>query len=333
MSKHWSTLTAAEKAHSSRCMEVYAGMVARMDYQIGRILSYLRETDKLDNTLVLFMSDNGAEGLWHEAAPVIRGNIYDYVDRYYDNSISNIGRYNSYVWYGPHWASAATAPSRLYKAFSSEGGIRVPFVMRYPPLTARQPRHNDSAEQNTTDGRIEHAFATVMDLMPTFLDLAGVSHPAAGRDFSAPGKRKGSYKGREVMPMRGVSWVPYLSSTRDNHTITDATSTARNIHADDATHGWELFGRMGVRKGKYKAVFIPEPYGPERWQLYDLERDPGETDDLAEMPEVASGKQRTQDEVDAAREKLKELVDAYMEYVIEVGVQGRAPGYGTLVVE
>jgi arylsulfatase len=96
-------------------METYAGMVQRMDTQIGRVLDRLRETGELDNTFVIFMSDNVAEGLLLEAIPVITENIFDHISKYYDNSLDNIGRGNSYVWYGPRWASAATAPSWLYK--------------------------------------------------------------------------------------------------------------------------------------------------------------------------------------------------------------------------
>lgn len=265
-------------------MEVYAGMVQRMDHQIGRVLAKLRSTNELDNTLIIFMSDNGAEGLLLEAQPIMRGDIFSHIAKYYDNSLANIGRFNSYVWYGPHWASAATAPSRLYKCFTSEGGIRVPLILRHPSLTGPQ--------KNT----IDHSFATVMDIMPTLLDLAGVPHPSPS-----------IYKSRQIVPMRGKSWLPHLLSPATNPTI----------HAHDSVHGWELFGRMAIRKGHFKAVFIPEPYGPEKWQLYDLKRDPGETVDLGGL-EV---------------EKLRELLEAWEGYVVEVGVQGEAPQYGTLVVE
>ncbi|OCK75281.1 alkaline phosphatase-like protein [Lepidopterella palustris CBS 459.81] len=88
---------------SSWTIETYAGMVQRMDTQVGRELPRLMDIKELDNTFALFMSDNGAEGL------------------------QNMGRYNSYVWYGPHWASAATAPSWLYKCFTAEGSW-VPYL-------------------------------------------------------------------------------------------------------------------------------------------------------------------------------------------------------------
>ena len=191
MSQPWDTLTQEEKQTSSRTMEVFAAMVERMDYQIGRVIEQLEKAGDLNDTFIVFMSDNGAEGCLLEALPLIAGNIFDHVAKYYDNSLENIGRANSYVWYGPHWANSSTAPSRLYKGFSSEGGIRVPFILRYPHLTAKAPEENN----------IEHSFATVMDIFPTILELAGARHP---------GK---TYKGHEVAPVRGKSWVPYLKSS------------------------------------------------------------------------------------------------------------------------
>ena len=287
-------------------METYAGMVQRMDSQLGRVLDYLQSTKELDNTFVIFMSDNGAEGTLLEAVPIIGENIFDHIDKYYNNSLENMGRFDSYVWYGPHWASAGTAPSRLYKAFIAEGGIRVPLILRYPPLTASRGANN-----------IERAFCTVMDIYPTILELAGISYPDS------------TYKGQAIVRLRGKSWIDYLTQTVGSSTL-PATQTASSalangthspdvsrIHSEETVMGWELFGRLAVRKGKWKATFIPQPYGPEVWELFDLDEDPGETQSLA----------------DVEREKLKELLKAWNEYVGEVGVAREPPEYGTLVVD
>lgn len=282
LSKEWDSLSADDQQFSSRTMETYAAMVQNMDTEIGRVLEYLKATKELDNTFVLFMSDNGAEGLLMEAYPVIQGNIFEHIAKYYDNSLDNIGNANSYVWYGPRWASAATAPARLYKSFSSEGGIRVPLILRYPPLI------------DTKGAGISHAFSTVMDITPTFLELAGIKPPGA------------TFRGREVVPIRGRSWHAYLLDREKQ----------KQIHSEDTVTGWELFDRQALRKGKWKILLIPEPYGPGVWQLYDIEADPGETEDLV------------------AREpaKLKELLLHWDEYVREVGVVGAAPQYGVLKV-
>lgn len=286
LSKEWESQTPEERAISARTMEAYAGMVQNMDTNIGRVLDKLHSTGELDNTFVLFMSDNGAEGILLESFAIVQDNIHNHIKKYYDNSLDNIGRPNSYVWYGPRWASASAAPSRLYKSFTTEGGIRVPFVLRYPPLTDALKTHNNG---------IHHPFTTVMDLMPTFLDLAGTTHPGQ------------TYRGRNVVPMRGTSWLPYLKSPESNP----------NIHADTEAIGWELFGRAAIRKGKYKAVYVPPPYGPGYWQLYDVVADAGETRDLK----------------DGMPEKLEELIKEWDAYVEEVGMVGDAPQIGILKVE
>jgi arylsulfatase len=264
--KEWSDMTPEERAISARTMEVYAAMVERMDWNIGRVTEYLRSTGELDDTVVIFLSDNGAEGAIVEAMPLSGAYIMEQVRLHYDNSLENIGRPNSCVWYGPRWAQAATAPSRLHKAFTTEGGIRVVSFITWPGF-ARQ-------------GAIGGAFSTVMDIAPTVLDLAGTSHP--GHD----------YRGRAVAPMRGRSLAPYLSGGVDH------------VHDDRTGTGWELFGRRALRQGDWKALYLPVPYGPGRWQLYDLSQDRGEIVDLAE----------------ARPDKLGELLALWDRYVAENGV-------------
>lgn len=149
---------------------------------MGKVIDYLKSIDELDNTFITFMSDNGAEGAAYEAYPLVKGPLLEHIRKYYDNSFDNIGAANSFVWYGPRWAQAATAPSRLYKLYTSEGGVRVPCIARYPGYPAA----------------IKHDFATVMDLGPTILDMAGLKHPAP------------TYQGREVAEMRGKTMHSWL---------------------------------------------------------------------------------------------------------------------------
>jgi arylsulfatase A-like enzyme len=262
----WADMTTEERALSARSMEVYAGMVDRMDWNIGRVIDYLADSGELDDTVVIFLSDNGAEGAIVEAMPLRGAQIAAQIAKYCDNSLDNLGRPNSFIWYGPRWAQAATAPSRLHKAFTTEGGIRVVGFVTWPGF-ARQ-------------GEIGTAFSTVMDIVPTVLELAGAAHPGT------------TYRGREVEPLRGRSLVPYLSGASDS------------VHDAETGTGWELFGRRAIRQGDWKALYLPKPYGPGTWQLYDLSRDPGEIDDLA-----------------AARpEKLAELLTLWDRYVEENGV-------------
>jgi arylsulfatase A-like enzyme len=266
----WSDMTADERALSARSMEVYAGMVDRMDWNVGRVVDYLAETGELDDTVVIFLSDNGAEGAIVEAMPLRGAQIAAQIEKYCDNSLDNLGRPTSFIWYGPRWAQAATAPSRLHKAFTTQGGIRVVGFVTWPGFARQQ--------------EIGTAFATAMDITPTVLELAGVTHPGA--------TDQGRYQGREVAPMLGRSLVGYLSGAADA------------VHDAVVGTGWELFGRRAIRQGDWKALHLPAPYGPGAWQLYDLSADPGEIDDLA-----------------ASRpDKLAELLALWDRYVEENGV-------------
>ena len=258
--RDWDQLTPEERAKSARCMETYAAMVDQIDLHLGRVFDYLRETGELDNTFVAFMSDNGAEGHILEAMPILAGNsVADIIWRYYDNSVDNIGNANSNVWYGPRWACAATAPSRGYKHYTTEGGIRCPCIVRYPPLTKSNSQRGE--------GAVSHSFTTVMDIMPTILDLAGIPHPAP------------TFHDRSVAPMRGKSCAPLLS---------DPSS---DVHSSDQDFtGWELFGCCAVRHGDWKAVLLPSDKGSGEWELYNLKDDPGETRDLARTEKAMLGK-------------------------------------------
>lgn len=96
--EEWEQLSPEHREKSARAMEVYAGMVECIDHNVGRVCDYLQSIDELDNTFVLFLSDNGAEGGAHEANPAFQGGPMQYLQRYYDNSLDNLGNYNSFIW-------------------------------------------------------------------------------------------------------------------------------------------------------------------------------------------------------------------------------------------
>ncbi|PGH14594.1 hypothetical protein AJ79_02929 [Helicocarpus griseus UAMH5409] len=277
----WDTLTAEEKKKSATAMEVFAGMVECIDANVGKVVDYLESIGELDNTFVCFMSDNGAEGAAYEAYPLVQSGVLPHLKKYYNNSIENLGNGDSFIWYGPRWAQASTAPSRLYKAYTTEGGIRVPFLAKFP-----QSVDVAGQAQSITD-----QFATVMDLVPSILEMAGASHPAP------------SYQGRGVVPMRGKSLMPWVTGKQDR------------IHVKDFIQGWETCGRAALRHGDWKIVYIPKPKGPERWQLYNLAMDPGEVEDLAEVNP----------------EKLKQLLKLWDLYVLETGVIPLDPALGDFI--
>jgi arylsulfatase len=241
----WSDLDPQQQRAETRRMEVYAAMIDRMDMNIGRVMAFLDRTGQRANTLIIFMSDNGAEGNRMETYP----SFIPWLAKHYDNRLENIGRRGSFASLGPGWAYAATSPFRLYKGYLSEGGTRASALVNYASL-------------HTKSG-INHAYATVMDIAPTLLDLAGVTRP---------GDRYGN---RKVHPIQGVSMLPMLRGQIDT------------IHAEDEAIGWELFGRRALHRGRWKVLWLQPPYGNGDWQLYDMISDPGETKDLSSIyPEI-----------------------------------------------
>ncbi|OLL29019.1 arylsulfatase [Burkholderia sp. SRS-W-2-2016] len=180
----WNSLSLVQKQIESKRMAVYAAMIDVMDTQIGRLVDHLKETGQYDNTLIFFMSDNGADGnsILDEAAN------REWIKRHADNSIANTGRAGSFVEYGPGWAQVSMTPLRLYKAFAYEGGIAVPNIIVLP--------------HGAHDGQISRVPAHVTDVAPTILQLAGVAQPG------------GEYNGRPVFRMQGTSMLDFLSGQR-----------------------------------------------------------------------------------------------------------------------
>lgn len=239
----WADLSDDERAYSARTMEVYAAMVDNIDQNVGRVVDYLKSVARFEDTLVIFLSDNGAEGAIYEAIPILGPHSKKVIAEYGDNSLENLGRRKSATWYGPRWAQAATAPSRMVKGYTTEGGIRVPAFIRAPG--------------GKRGGEISHIFSTVKDITPTLLDIAGTAHP---------GK---TYRGKPVEEMSGRSLSDWLDGDADS------------VHPEGTATGWELFGRRAIRQGDWKAVYT-QADGKLRWHLFDLGRDRGEVHDLSE---------------------------------------------------
>jgi arylsulfatase A-like enzyme len=239
----WVAMTEEEKNMSPKAMEIFAGMVNGIDQAVGKLVDYLGRIGELDNTVIMFMSDNGAEAAAWESSAANGPDLLGTIDKYYDNSYENLGNYNSFCWYGPRWApQASTAPGRLYKAYNTEGGIRVPLIVRYPQLSGHEP-----------------------GIIPTLLDLAGVKHPN-----QSSGKHKAAYRGHMVYPMRGKSWVPHLSS---KETIYGEEPVGWEMFGRGAM-------RKGKWKINWMRV---KDHGKGAWELHDLSVDPGECVDLAEQ--------------------------------------------------
>lgn len=239
--KAWNEMSTEERAEASRDMEVYAAMIDFMDEQIKRVFDYLKKTGEYDNTMVIFISDNGANGHLPTAYP---GQTEEYLNSF-DNSLENRGLQNSFIEPGPGWSQASMAPSRMFKAFTSEGGIKAPMLVKLP-----------GKMENA--GRMNHSFFHVRDIMPTLLELAKVDHPE-------------QFNGRKVRPMQGKSVLELFE---------DKLPTA---YAGAGQVGYELFGMKAYFVGNWKILWMPKPFGPDEWELFNLKQDPAELNDLSKQ--------------------------------------------------
>ena len=227
----WSSLSADERRMDSKRMAVYAGMLEYMDMSIGRVLEHLRQKGLLDNTVVLFMSDNGGEA--HE----LMEHFPDYYAKNFNLDYEHLGEKGSFVEYGPAWASVSMTPFSSFKSSASEGGVRAPFIISYPKAIPAGQR---------TD-----AFASVVDVVPTLLQLAEAK-PVADSPALA---------GRSMMSV--------------------LTGQSRQVYPGDVSISQELSGGAAVYQGDYKLVRNIPPYGDRKWHLYNLRTDPTESNDLA----------------------------------------------------
>ncbi len=238
--------TPAVRVLQGRKMELYAGMVEYMDDQIGRVFDYLKQIGEYDNTVVIFISDNGAEG--NELRAMLAGQagsmgFLHAMNNFAEDGHNSLGRKGTYAEYGPTWAQVSMVPFRIYKGWVSEGGIRSPLIVSGPGVQG-------AGELN------KKAVLHVMDIVPTMLELAGVEHPSA-------------YQGREIAPVQGKSWAGMLAGT------------TQSPRTSDDWLGWELFNNRAIRQGDWKISWLYRPMGTYDWQLFNLAEDPGEQYDLS----------------------------------------------------
>lgn len=235
----WTSLSPEEKKIESRKMELYAAMVDNLDEQIGRLIEFLKREGLYENTLIVFMSDNGAgaEDFY------VQKPYADFIAPRYDNRFENMGAPTSFVSYGPQWAKAGAAPFSYYKGHGTEGGTLAPMIVTGLNFGIKQGTRRD--------------FVTVMDVAPTFLELAAVKYP-------------GRLGAKTTRPMLGESLIPSLRGKSD--TVHDSTYVA----------GFWAGGSVSFRRGRWKLVNTERPYREDRLRLYDVVGDPGETNDLSQ---------------------------------------------------
>ena len=227
----WNKLTYDEQQFWKAKMEVYAAMLDRMDQNVGRILEKLRALKKDDNTLIVFISDNGAQGGFNSNNLLNRAQV---------RNSGPIGTAGSFDYQEQNWAYVSNTPLRQYKNNFHEGGFGSPFIAWYP--------------KQIKAGTIVKGTAHLIDLAPTFYQLAGVKYPA-------------KYNGINSNPLPGKSLLPVLTGQ-----VTEVDRGAPIF--------WERAGNRAVRKGKWKII---STYPSLKWELYDIDTDRGETKDLADQ--------------------------------------------------
>jgi arylsulfatase len=242
----WDTLTPEQKKLSARRMELYAAMLANMDHHIGRLVDHLKQTGQYENTLVVFLSDNGPEPLELSALveSIYSADAKKWFFETFDTRPENWGRKGSNVDYGAAWAQVGSTPFRFYKHWMAEGGIRTPLIIAGAGVKIA--------------GAIKPAVVHVTDLVPTFLELAGAKHP--------------SETDQKLAPLRGKSLTPLL------------TGKTESVRTEEDWIGGELFGNRMIRQGDWKVCnLLKTAGGTGEWQLFNLKNDPGETTDLSKQ--------------------------------------------------
>lgn len=257
----WDELSEEDRELFARYMEVYAAAVDNVDQNLARLLGVLEDLGELDNTIIVFTSDNGATG---EGGPVGTSSYFghfaqsaqlpDWWQQHQPRDPELIGGPQTTVHYPRGWAYASNTPFRLYKFFAHAGGIRVPMIVSWP---AGMPRQEG-------DPGVRDQFTYVTDIGETVLELAGVS-PLQQRH------------GRPAPERDGASFVPVLQ---------DAEEDTRHVAQYTEYQGRRAFVRDGWKVVSALLGSSPD-WADGRWQLYDVASDPTETRDLAEsLPEL-----------------------------------------------
>ncbi|MGN0656438.1 MAG: arylsulfatase [Ruminiclostridium sp.] len=247
----WDSLSPERKKVYARYMEAFAGFLEYTDEQIGRLIDYLEESGQLDNTVVVFLSDNGASG---EGGVQGRFNAMCGQDITVANEeelpnalehFDEIGGEYSFNHYPTGWANAGNTPFQWYKVWTHEGGVRDPLIIRYPKLIK-------------DNGGIRSQYHHVSDITPTILDIIGVEKPAV-------------IKGVPQKPFTGIS----MKYTFESAEVPD----------ERRVQYYELHGNRGIYKDGWKAVtnhMFSESYNDDVWELYHVSEDFSEAHNVAD---------------------------------------------------
>lgn len=285
------------KEFETRCMEVYAGMITNLDRNIGKIVDALTRNGQLDNTIIIYLQDNGgcAEPMQRNQEPFmvkvpegenmlpmepdeLQTRLIPFKTRdgkpVWQGRVQAGGN-DTYIGYGKKWAYLSNTPFREYKHWVHEGGISTPLIIHWP-------------ERIISGGEMRRYPGQLMDIMATCIDVSGADYPM-------------EYRGNSIAPYEGRSLAP-------------------TFHRDDSDSDrllfWEHEGNRAVRSGKWKLVFkgdnnVTRDIALYEWELYDMDEDRTETDN------IAAGNQ----------EVVKELAARWEEFAVRCRVKPWPSGW------
>jgi arylsulfatase len=232
---NWNKLTPEQQDQFDHMMAIYAATVACMDRAVGTLVEALKSMGEFDNTLILLMSDNGANA---EAGPDGELEAQELPGPDGKPVAQRLGGPHSVVEVGMEWATLSNTPFRYFKNFTYEGGISTPLIAHWP--RGINPSLNGTFVRETSH---------LIDVVPTLLELTGTRYPA-------------TYNGHELVPLQGRSFAPSFRG--------------QPLRRSDSLY-WEYVGNRAMNDGRWKLVANYQ----EPWELYDLQNDRSETQNLA----------------------------------------------------
>jgi len=259
----WDLIPEDRQQDLARRMAVYAGMVDNMDQNIGRLVDYLEESGQIKNTLIIFLSDNGACAEWgpygfdlpeerlttNRRGQGIDGGTPGLPSVLHDGEkLEQLGGPASGMAYGSGWANLCNTPWSEYKQYTHEGGVATPMIVHWPEEIPRD-----------REGTFEHQTGFVFDVTATCIDAANAVYPTR-------------YEGNTITPLEGRSMIPVFNGYK----------------LSERVYVYEHFGNAAIRKGDWKLVgkdvlnengLVADP----GWELYNIRKDRTEINDLSGM--------------------------------------------------
>lgn len=291
VNKKWDSLSTLERKAQARYMEIYAGMVSNLDHNIGRLVAHLKATGEYDNTLIVFQSDNGAEG-WPIAPATVDPKAVDEANAV-EPAYSQLGTDNGQnsaqrLQYGLRWAEVSATPLRQSKGHAGEGGIGTPLIVKLPGQKQGMPPIGPFT--HVTD--VTASILAAARVQPPSQPAPVVIDPATGENRN---KGKVVYGNRLVWPVTGNSLLDAVASRQQGDAHGQGVGNAYGHPRVHTTpFGGEAYGRAWIvsADGRWKALWTEPPTGPAdgRWELFDIQRDRAETFDLSlSYPDVLDG--------------------------------------------